>query len=69
MSEMKFLAIAALATTLLTAGYASAAQGPYVTLAENGFSRKVPAERVSEEKLLAQGCVKNSDMQGNAVYL
>ncbi len=68
MSEMKFLAMATLATTLFTAGYALAA-GPYVTLVENGISRKVPAEQVSEEKLLAQGCVKNSDMQGNAVYI
>lgn len=43
--------------------------GPYVTKVDNGVARKVPAACVSEEKLLAQGCVKTSDMQGNAVYL
>ena len=57
------------AALLLPAGCASTAQGPYVTKVDNGVARKVPAACVSEEKLLAAGCVKTTDTRGDAVYI
>jgi hypothetical protein len=69
MPTLKRFATAFLFTTLLLPMGCAPKTGPYVTKVDNGVARKIPAACVSEEKLLARGCVKTSDMQGNAVYL
>lgn len=44
-------------------------QGPTVTLIESGKKREVPLAGFDEQRYLARGYLKNTDADGNTVYI
>ena len=45
------------------------AAGPTVILHENGVVRRIPAARFDEASYLKRGYIKNTDGQGNVIYV
>ena len=71
MNTARRIALAALSGLLLCAACADrqAASGPSITLQEDGKIRQVPADGFDEARYLKRGYMKNTDGQGNTIYV
>ena len=69
MNAIRLLSLLALSALLLSACADRQAAGPTVTLEENGKIRQVSAADFNEASYLKRGYLKNTDGQGNTIYV
>lgn len=71
MNSLRHVLLAALcaATVSAAACAGSQATGPMVTLHENGKIRRIPVSHFNEAVYLKRGYIKNTDPQGNVIYV
>ena len=71
MKIVRFGILSALSVLLLLSASCAGrrAEGPMVTLYESGKIRQVPAGDFTEASYLERGYIKNTDSQGNTIYV
>ena len=72
MNAFRILTLSVLAGLMLSLAACAdrqAASGPMVTLEENGKRHQVPAADFNEAAYLKHGYIKNTDGQGNTIYV
>ena len=69
MNAIRLLSLLALSALMLSACADRQAAGPTVTLEENGKIRQVSAADFNEASYLKRGYLKNTDGQGNTIYV
>ena len=72
MNAFRILTLSVLAGLMLSLSACAdrqAASGPMVTLEESGKRRQVPAADFNEAAYLNRGYIKNTDGQGNTIYV